>query len=52
MTDEKSMRPQGIRFPSDLYSRIRNYSRATGVPISKVIRRAVADWLDVAEKKL
>ena len=52
MTDEKSMRPQGIRFPSDLYSRIRNYSRATGVPISVVVRKAVAAWLDVAEKKL
>jgi hypothetical protein len=33
------------------YARVKQYSDATGVPLARVIDRAVNEWLDVAGKQ-
>jgi hypothetical protein len=37
---------QPIMIDADLHARLKAYSEATGIPIARVVARAVDDWLD------
>ena len=37
---------QPVMIDADLHARLKEYSQATGIPIARVVARALTDWLE------